>query len=343
MLTTDKSRKINLNQDEESLQEEEEEEEMHVRLLPDFLHRPSASPTMTPVPTSCAEAHPLNPYACMTFVQVEIDVEYRYLMTYQISGFLPSKKVFINLEVVFLLASVMFSVKRIWKVVMITSLLYLVCSYPIIVGNGSTMTDNNLWPSIDGENDKECYDFFSGKALLYPSRQQSKRLCTDTRISTIGGILSFVAMHLLFIASCLLFYLGTSRGFHVPLKEKISEQVDASGNIVGEALRKANLGIFPQHSTSVMGGAGGGDVGVIKRDRSEGEEEEEEVSLKTQHHHTRDSSSSGSSGRGAASSSPSGNSNRKQLKNKRTPHKVPPPRDGAEVELSPLHAAGAIV
>ena len=78
---------------------------------------------------------------------VTLDVEYRYRMTYSVSGWLPSKKVFINLETILLVSASMGVVRgNAWPLVAVSAGLFSVTFIPIVIGNGWTSESPSSLP-----------------------------------------------------------------------------------------------------------------------------------------------------------------------------------------------------
>lgn len=129
---------------------------------------------------------------------------YRYFMTFNVSSWLPSRKTYINIQTILILVTTMSVVRgstrqsvSAYRLGAVSSGLYVLTVWPMIIGNFETMTEANLWPWMSGSN---CNGYFEGIQALYPSHEQSERLCADTRWAALGAFIAFVSMNVIIVA-----------------------------------------------------------------------------------------------------------------------------------------------
>ena len=149
------------------------------------------------------------------FLGTELPIQYKYSMNFYVNGWLPFKKNYIDIQTIFLIGTVMSVIRgdtkqstSAFRLASVSSLLYVITTWPIMVGNLQTFNANDLWW---WDSDTKCANYFTGKMYLYPDDDQSARLCTDTRVAMLGALFTFIAMHLCCISSLLVFYVNIER------------------------------------------------------------------------------------------------------------------------------------
>jgi hypothetical protein len=138
-----------------------------------------------------------------------------YDLVFNINGWLPSKKPYINIDTILLIVTTMSVIRggtrqsvSAFRMASVSSALYVIVSWPVIVGNMENMQSAELWPWNER---KKCTDFFTGKAFLYPNSDQSEALCTDTQLAVIGSLVVFIAMNLNIFACLRVFVYNKNR------------------------------------------------------------------------------------------------------------------------------------
>ena len=142
-------------------------------------------------------------------------VKVHYDLVFNMNGWLPSKKPYLNIDTILLIVTTMSVIRggtrqsiSAFRMASVSSALYVVTTWPIIVGNMANMQAASLWP---WENQQKCHEFFTGTAFLYPDDEQSKSLCTTTQLAMFGSLVVFMAMNLNIFACLRVFIYNRNR------------------------------------------------------------------------------------------------------------------------------------
>ena len=141
--------------------------------------------------------------------------EIKYGLVFNMNGWLPTKKPYINIETILLIVTTMSVIRggtrqsvSAFRMASVSSALYVITSWPVIVGNMENMAAAELWPWQDRDT---CNAFFTGKPFMYPSSSQSKGLCVSTQLALFGSLVVFIAMNLNIFACLRVFVYNKNR------------------------------------------------------------------------------------------------------------------------------------
>jgi len=168
-----------------------------------------------------------------------VTADYRYFLNFNINSWLPSKKTYINIQTILILVTTMSVVRgstrqsvSAYRLGAVSSGLYVITVWPMIVGNLETMTEKNLWPWMSGT---DCNDFFTGVSFLYPNKDQSERLCLDTRLAVFGCLIGFISMNISILA-CLRVFVQNKNRLSLTEEDIEAEAFDPRGHITSPIL-----------------------------------------------------------------------------------------------------------
>lgn len=142
-------------------------------------------------------------------------VKLHYDLIFNLNGWLPSKKPYINIDTILLIVTTMSVIRggtrqsvSAFRMASVASTLYVITTCPVIVGNMATMQDAKLWP---WENQHDCHDYFKGKPFLFPNDAQSNSLCASTQLAIFGSLVVFIAMNFNIFACLRVFVYNKNR------------------------------------------------------------------------------------------------------------------------------------